>query len=216
MNIITAKITTAAFTLTLFSACNSNNADKKNETTSKDTVKTEQANVKEAVATTEAAKPPIINITDTIAPKQTIICVKDSAASLERISLKLAKIYGVTLAEILKKNNAKAAGAPMAWYNSVKAPYFFEAGIPVSKVPAKLSKGVYIKEVSTDSAVVAHFYGPYTMLSQGYDAVKEWMKDTKKKSTAAPYEIYIGDPLDSTGNPIDPYKVRTDIVFPRK
>ncbi len=29
-----------------------------------------------------------------------------------------------------------------------------------------------------------------------------------------PYEIYVGDPIDANGKPIDPYSVRTDIVFP--
>ena len=108
------------------------------------------------------------------------------------------------------------AGAPMAWYNTMKAPYFFEAGIPVNKKPAKLPAGVFVREMGNDSAVVAHFYGPYNLLSQGYDAVKERMKDEKKKSSAAPYEIYVGNPMDKNGKMIDPYKVRTDIVFPFK
>jgi hypothetical protein len=42
------------------------------------------------------------------------------------------------------------------------------------------------------------------------------MKDEKKMANGAPYEIYIGDPIDKEGKPIDPYKVRTDIVFPHK
>lgn len=167
-------------------------------------------------ATAPAEKPAIINIIDTISPKRIVICFKDSAATMERIGPKLEAIYGVKIGEILKKNNLKPDGAPMAWYKSEKAPYFFEAGIPVTKKPAKLSGGAYIKEIAADSAVVAHFYGPYTLLSQGYTAIKDWLKDAKKKSTAAPYEIYIGDPMDSTGKMIDPYKVRTDIVFPRK
>ena len=108
------------------------------------------------------------------------------------------------------------AGAPMAWYKTTKAPYFFEAGVAVNKKPSKLPKGVFIREMGTDSVVMAHFYGPYNLLPQGYDAIKERLKDLKRKSSGMPYEIYIGDPMDKDGKMIDPYKVRTDIVFPFK
>ena len=101
----------------------------------------------------------------------------------------------------------------MAWYKGEKAPYFFEAGIPVDKKPAKLPAGVHIKEIGVDSIVVAHFYGPYDLIPQAYDALRDWMKDHKKTAKGAPYEIYIGDPLDANGQPKDPYKVQTDIVF---
>lgn len=159
-------------------------------------------------------RPGIINIQDTVAPRMIVLYMKDSAASFERIGGKLGKMYGGKLAETMKKSGVKMAGAPMAWYKTFKAPYFFEAGVPVNKKPGKLASGVFVREMAADSALVAHFYGPYNLLSQGYDALKERLKDEKKKSSAAPYEIYVGDPLDKDGKPIDPYKVRTDIVFP--
>lgn len=158
-------------------------------------------------------KPGIINIQDTISPKTIVLYMKDSAASFERIGAKLGKIYAGKLAESLKKSGVKMTGAPMAWYKTFKAPYLFEAGIPVNKKPGKLVSGVFIREMPADSAMVAHFYGPYNLLSQGYDALKERLKDEKKKNTAPPYEIYVGNPLDKDGKPIDPYRVRTDIVF---
>ena len=161
-------------------------------------------------------KPAIINIIDTVATKRIVIYIKDSAKTFERISLKLAQIYGSKLAEVLKKNGIKMAGAPMAWYKTTKAPFFFEAGVPVDKKPAKLPNTVFVREMNADSVIVAHFYGPYNLLQQGYDAIRERMKDEKKVANGMPYEIYAGDPIDATGNPVDPYKVRTDIVFPRK
>jgi effector-binding domain-containing protein len=196
----------------LINACSNNDSKATTEKKNADTIKP----VKQQKAEAPATKPAIINIIDTVATKRMVLCLKDSANSFNRVSLKLGQIYGVKLAELLKKNNLKMDGAPMAWYTTSKPPFFFEAGVPVAKKPAKLSGGAYVKELGADSVVIAHFYGPYELLSQGYDAVKEWMKEGKKKSTAAPYEIYIGDPMDSTGKMIDPYKVRTDIVFPRK
>lgn len=207
------KAFAALFALSLLQACGNNDT---NTTPGKETADTAKPATTETPAPkTEAVKPAIINIVDTISPKRIVVCFKDSAASIERVGQKLALIYGNKLGEVLKKNNLKMDGPPMAWYKSNEAPFFFEAGVPVAKKPAKLSGGAYVKELAADSAVVAHFFGPYNLLSQGYDAVNEWLKDAKKKSTAPPYEVYIGDPVDSTGNSIDPYKVRTDIVFPR-
>ncbi len=195
-------------------ACNENG--QKNNVTSKDDVKTTTTDTAKSIVETTTQKPPIINIVDTIAAKSIIVCIKDSATTFERVSIKLAEVYGVKLAEILKKNGLKSTGAPMAWYKSEKAPYFFEAGMPVNKIPTKLLNKAFIKELKTDSVMVAHFYGPYNLLSLGYDAIKERLVDENKIAIGAPYEIYISDPIDSTGNIIDPYKVRTDIVFPRK
>lgn len=203
-----------ACTIVVTASCNNNETKSKPDGT--DTAKTTK---KETVAEKPAApaeKPAIINILDTISPKAIVVFMKDSVASYERIGEKLGKIYGVKLADVLKKNGCKMAGPPMAWYKTVKAPFFFEAGVAVNKKPAKLPAGVYIRELAADSAMVAHFYGPYNLLSQGYEALKERMKEGKRKSSAPPYEIYVGDPVDAAGKPVDPYKVRTDIVFPYK
>lgn len=202
------------YSFTILQSCGS--GDKKNTAAKTDTVKPVRTNPEKVKEPTVAEKPAIINILDTVAAKRIVIYMKDSAKTFERISVKLAQIYGVKLAEVLKKNNLKMTGAPMAWYKSSKAPYFFEAGIPVSKKPAKFSKNVFVREMNTESVVMAHFYGPYSLLQQGYDAIKERMKDEKRTANGMPYEIYVGDPIDASGKPIDPYKVRTDIVFPWK
>ena len=164
----------------------------------------------------EKRKPPIINIVDTISPKRIVVCFKDSAKNAERISFKLAQIYGPKMNERFKKNTIKSAGQPMAWFLTSKAPYFFEAGIPVNTKPAKLPAGASIKELGIDSAVVAHFYGPYDMIHMGYEALQEWLTDHRKTSTSMPFEIYITDPVDKKGKPMDPYKVQTDIIMTRK
>ena len=167
-------------------------------------------------AKTPDKKSPIINLVDSVAPRRIVLCIKDGAATFEGISLKLAQIYGGKLTEVFKLNALKPTGVPIHSYSTHKAPYFFEAGMPVSKRPTKLLPGVTVKDIPADSVIMAHFYGPYDLLNVGYDAVKEWMKDHKKRSTGTPYEIYIGDPIDNKGKPVDPYKVQTDTVFPRR
>ena len=157
---------------------------------------------------------PIINITDTMEFPNIVLCVKDSAINNIRLSQKLAKIYGIKLAELIKKNKLKVTGPPMAWYKTQKAPFFFEAGIPVDRKPKKLPKGFIIKQTGGVRAVVAHYFGPYEETPQGYAVLKEWITDEHKSIAAPPYEIYVSDPIGKDGQPLDPYKVETDIVYP--
>ncbi len=160
---------------------------------------------------------PIINLSDTVSLSCTVLCIKDSAFNSQRLSEKLTHIYGEKLQTLLKKNKATMIGPPMAWYKTQKAPFFFEAGIPIDKKTIKrLPKGVFLKHLKSDSAIVAHYFGPYEETSQAYTALKDWMKSKHKKPTAPPFEMYVGDPLDKDGKPVDPYKVQTDIVFPHR
>ena len=203
--------TVILFTGILFGACGNNKK--------KEPVKPEKGRIKTEVKKepeTKFQRPPIVNIVDTVALKMTVIYCTDSAATFERIGLKLGKIYGTKLPEYIKKNNLKTAGAPMAWYKKQKAPFFFEAGMPVNKAGTKPVKGVQIRELSAGKALIVHFFGPFELLPVGYDAVKEWMKENKKTLAGSSYEIYITDPIDKNGKQVDPYKVQTDIVFPIK
>jgi effector-binding domain-containing protein len=159
-------------------------------------------------------RPPIVNINDTIATKYIVLYMKDSAAGSERISQKLEKIYGTKLPDFIKKQQLKMSGPPIAWYKTSKAPFFFEAGIPVNKKPAKLPKGIFVKNIGGDKAVIAHFYGPYSITSMGYEALADFVKSNKKKRNGIPYEMYITEPIGKDGKAIDPYKVQTDIVYP--
>ena len=193
--------------LLALNACN--NADKGAKTPS--LLKKEK--VKTTEATVHTQKGPVINITDTLSIKRTLLVIKDSAATLDGMAIKLQEIYAVKLPLFIKKNNLKITGAPVAWLKGQKAPYFFEAGLPINKSPTKLSNGIKIKEIGNDSVVIAHFFGPYNLIPQAYDALKDWVKDHKKKITVAPYEVYTDDPIDASGKLKDPYKVQTDIVF---
>ena len=60
--------------------------------------------------------------------------------------------------------------------------------------------------------MVAHFFGPYNITSMGYETLAAWLKAKKKKKQGEPYEVYVGDPFDKNGKPLDPYRVQTDII----
>ncbi|MDB5200891.1 MAG: transcription activator effector binding protein [Ferruginibacter sp.] len=163
---------------------------------------------------TPVRKAPIVNITDTVAIKQLVLYTKDSASSSERISRKLADIYTNKLQQVIATNKLKVTGAPIAWYKTQGSPFFFEAGLPIDKKPAKLPKNFFVRSIGGDSAVVAHFFGPYDITIMGYEALNDWLTSHKKKRTAPPYEQYVGDPKDEKGKLRDPYRVQTDIIFP--
>jgi effector-binding domain-containing protein len=188
--------------------------DKQKTATDKSTIIVKSNKLRSKNDTTSRSVP-IINISDTIELPNIVLCVKDSAINNVRLSQKLAKIYGIKLAELIKKNKLKVTGPPMAWYKTQKAPFFFEAGIPVDKKPKKLPKGFMIKQTGGGArAIVAHYFGPYEETPQGYAVLKEWITGEHKSIVAQPYEIYVSDPIGKDGQPIDPYKVQTDIVYP--
>ena len=195
------------------SACNGDKT-KESEKAKTDSSTTKKKSGKNTPPIVAAKKPPIINITDSVSVKRIVVCIKDSAANYDRIAAKLANIYGAKLAEVFKKEKLKPMGSPMAWFKNHKAPYFFEAGIPVNKKPSKLPKGVFVRETRADSVILVHFFGPYDLIPQGYDAVKEWMKENGRTARGTSYEIYITNPIDKKGKPVDPYKIQTDLVFP--
>jgi effector-binding domain-containing protein len=206
------KILLAISVISLLAACSNSSEEQQPETETKKDSTVQQEKAAEPVA--ETRRPPIINITDTLSVKQTVLYMKDSAATVERLQYKLGEILGLKLAAIMLKNKVKSTGAPIAWYKSNKEPYFFEAGIPVDKKPARLPSNVFVRDMGVDSVTVAHFYGAYDMLPQAYEALGDWMKGNKKKMNGKPYEVYVDDPMDKDGKPKDPYKVRTDVIFP--
>lgn len=203
-----------ALAVILLYACNNQTQTGKETTVVKSTDSPVVIKEKPTEAAVPTNRPPIINITDTLSVKRLVLCMKDSAATYDRISVKLGEIYGVKLATIIKKNSLKVTGQPMAWYKARKAPFFFEAGIPVDKRPRKLPANAFIKEIGVDSVVVAHFYGSYDLLPQAYEALTDIIKDRKRTLKSKPYEIYTDDPIDKQGKLKDPYKVQTDVVFP--
>ena len=212
-NMLSKKVILLALTFGIFVSCKEKKAVTVKSTEPGIVVRKDTAKLKKEV---QPSRPPIINIVDTVSGKYIIVYVKDTAASSQRISEKLATIYGVKLPAFITKNNLKIIGPPIAWYKSNKSPFFFEAGFPVDKKPAKPSKGILVKNIGGDSAVIAHFYGPYSSTFMAYEALTDWLKDHRKKTAGLPYEIYVTDPVGKDGKLLDPYKVQTDIVFPHR
>jgi hypothetical protein len=187
--------------------------------------KTENTNTKgkDADTTTEVevvekaqTKGPIINIQDSTEVKQTVLCIKDSSATIDGMYQKLSNIYNVKLQETIKAGKLQVLGSPMAWQTVEKDAFFFEAGIPVDRTPSKMGKGMYMKSTGDDSAVVAHFWGPLNLTKSAYEAITEKLTDVGKTKSNASYEIYKGDFFPANNAVVDFYKLQTDIVTPFK
>jgi effector-binding domain-containing protein len=170
-------------------------------------------NKKIEVLPTNPQKGAVINMQDTVEIKRTVLCLKDSSKTREGMYVKLADIYNKKLPDAIKANKLIVTGAPIAWHTMQKAAYFFEAGIPVNKAPAKPGKGMYMKNTGSDSVYIAHFFGPNDLTIGAYDAIKEKAKENHKVTSAA-YEVYIDNPFVVTTEPLDLYKLQTDIVWP--
>ena len=161
-------------------------------------------------------KGPIINIVDTVEVARKLLCVKDSAITLERMNEKLAAIFNLKLPEAAMAGKVKMTGVPIVWYTTKKAPYFFQAGIQVDKTPVKIAKGMFMAKTGGDSAFVAHFFGPEDLKNIGYETLNEVCKDHNKKMASDSYEVYIDNKFLSSKEKVDPYKLQTDIVMPYK
>lgn len=163
-------------------------------------------------------KAPIVNLIDTLCPSYKVIYVQESATSEPEIGPKLAEIFNKKMPEVISKMKLEMAGPPIAWYRPGKKAhsFSFDAGWPVNKKPAQLPNKFLFRTTGTDSAIIAHYYGPYELTYFAYDAMKDRLKSMNRTSSAPAFEIYVDDPMDEHGNPKDPFKVRTDIVLPYK
>jgi effector-binding domain-containing protein len=202
INVLIAPLTL----LILTTSCNSNKEKTAPNVATVDNKKIE-------VLPTNPQKGAIINMQDTVEIKRMVLCLKDSSKTREGMYAKLADIYNKKIPEAIKTNKLVITGAPMAWHTMQKAAYFFEAGIPVDKAPTKPGKGMYMKNTGGDSVYVAHFFGPNDLTSGAYDAIKEKAKENHKVTSSA-YEVYIDNPFVVSTEPLDLYKLQTDIVFP--
>jgi effector-binding domain-containing protein len=165
------------------------------------------------VLPTTPQKGAVINMEDTVEIRRMVLCLKDSSKTREGMYAKLTEIYNKKIPDAIKVNKLKMMGSPMAWHTMQKTFYFFEAGIPVDKAPGKPGKGMYMKSTGVDSVYIAHFFGPNELTTGAYDAIKEKAKENHKVTSAA-YEVYIDNPFVVTTEPLDLYKLQTDIVFP--
>ena len=166
---------------------------------------------------TQAARGPIINITDSTFGSYTLLTIKDTALNDELLIPKLDRLLGTMLYPTLAKLNVQQQGWPFAWFEKMHPPYSFEIGIPILSAPAKMPKGFNLKKVNYNNIVIAHFYGPKSLLNVGYGAVNSYIDDNKLDPDGDPFMIFYPAPVPADKKQVlTEYDQRTDLIFPVK
>lgn len=127
----------------------------------------------------------------------------------EMIAEALGEMFGAVF-QYATAQGIPFAGAPTARYISFGPGLItIEAGMPV----AAASEGEGdIQSGSLHGGTVARTIhkGPYDSLSQGHEAVQEWLAENDEKAGGAPWEVYVTDP----GQVPDPSDWVTEINWP--
>jgi hypothetical protein len=204
------QLATLLFIILIWIGCGSN-ADNATSTNNLTAANASNTTITEPAA---IAKAPIVNIIDTVETNQTVLCMKDSAATEERMRSKMIQLYQSKLKPHIEKNKLNTQGQ-VAWVTQVKNAYFFEVGVALDKPTQSVGKNMFLKTIGEDSAYVAHFWGPQNLKKQGYDALQERMTDAQREPAGIAYEMYRFN-FDSTALTEDAYKQETIIAMPYK
>ena len=101
------------------------------------------------------------------------------------------------------------AGAPFViYYTQPPADFIMDIAAKVNK-PGKVAGNVKPGVIKAGNAVVAHYFGDYMKMKDGYEALHKWIGENNKKITGNPWEVYVTDP----GMEKDTAKWQTDIYY---
>jgi effector-binding domain-containing protein len=138
------------------------------------------------------------------------VTIRDTCTAAE-LSAKYQELYG-ELSPIIKKQGLKTVNGPFGIYHSFSPEKVdVEAGIITEGNPVPEGRMTVINTYS-GKAVCVKFYGPYSQLMDGWNALQEYMKENKFENTAPCYELYVDDPMETD----DHSKLLTEIYCPIK
>ncbi len=143
-------------------------------------------------------------------PAMNLVYLTDSCAASE-IHDHMGRDYGILMAYLLK-NKIDTLGAPMAQWTMTTPDHFtFKAAFyiksPASKCPADAA--VKAASVPAGKYLMAQYWGAYEKTASVYQAIQEDAVAKKLSIGAAPWEVYVTDPMKQP----DPNKVETDIYW---
>ncbi len=138
------------------------------------------------------------------------VTIRDTCTAAE-LSNKYMELYG-ELNPIIKKQGLKTVNGPFGIYHSFSPDKVdVEAGIIIESNPVPEGRMNVIKTYG-GKAVCVKFYGPYSQLMDGWNALQAYMKENKLQNAAPCYELYVGDPRETE----DHSKLLTEIYCPIK
>jgi effector-binding domain-containing protein len=137
-----------------------------------------------------------------------VLFIKDTAVSTEKMKDVFGKDYGELMQFIT--NNKLQPLKFMAWYRSVKAPWFVDVAVQTDRVPNELSGRIQSRIQKGGEVLIAHMWGPYDQVGQAYAKIENWLKENNRKAKGNPFEVYINDPSSVKS----PSEIQTDVYQP--
>ncbi len=135
------------------------------------------------------------------------LAVRDTA-QMPEIGAKIGMDLGI-VGKVMKEQKLQMAGAPFViYYTKPPADFIMDVAANLDK-PGKASGKVQPGVIKAGNAVVAHYFGDYGKIKEGYNALEKWIADNNKKIIGNPWEVYVTDP----GMEKDTAKWQTDIYF---
>ncbi|MBL0095901.1 MAG: SRPBCC family protein [Bacteroidetes bacterium] len=166
------------------------------------------AGISEMAGKAPVASTPSIPVELKAMPAMEYLFIHDSA-SIATIGMKLGMNYGKIM-EAMKKQGLEQSGAPFAiYYTESTTNWEMDVCIPVNKA-GKEDGAIKAGNYAGGNMIVASHYGPYENTPSAHEAAGKFLEKNNKKSTGAPWERYITDPMmekDST-------KWLTEVCYP--
>jgi hypothetical protein len=149
----------------------------------------EKNTIKQEVSPDGEIEKPSIVVEPTIVRPQLFLAMKEETNSENEAQSRLKNILS-NLTFIQQKHHLKRVAAPAAWRQTLNNSFIVEGGVVLEEKLPVNETGTYYKRTKRCSAVVAHFFGKRSFLSQAYDELYKWVKENNKQAIGTPWEVY--------------------------
>ncbi|WP_303923167.1 GyrI-like domain-containing protein [Draconibacterium sediminis] len=141
-------------------------------------------------------------------PEMKYACIRATVPFIE-VSRDMSEMYS-EISKFLAQKEIEMAGMPFALYHLMDEENIdLECGIPID-ADVEGNKLVKVAVFPATTCACLDFYGDYSNLQEGHEAVQKWLEAHGFNLASAPLEIYLTDPQQEP----DPAKWITRICYP--
>jgi effector-binding domain-containing protein len=138
---------------------------------------------------------------------QPVLSVR-TRTSIQELPNVMAQVYPA-ISQYLEEQGEQPAGAPFAaYYNMDVQDLDVEIGIPVAEALAPTAD-FQASVIPGGRAATCIHVGPYSAISQAYEALEKWVQENGYQTSGTAYEMYIDDP-----GMVPEEELRTLVLFP--
>lgn len=141
-------------------------------------------------------------------PARILLCARDTV-SANTVEPKLALMYQ-QISEFLKSRNLSPTGVPLTiFYGFSNQAWDIEACMPIGNM-VEGEGGLKCIQTEVQKALMIEYMGPYTLISNAYNAIQTEIRDRGLLVSGRPWEEYITNPLLHA----DTVMRQTNVYFP--